>query len=275
MGCITSRQCEAHLQPTTPGLLGWGFFTRMQASLRRSACTYKPHNATSTTLVLMQFTTSKRVLDAFQTGTSCPSYTGYGSTQGCSPEADVGMTPCLVSEIRTWLVGVGVFHNGAGSSPQVSVHVQVPPAQVALDQELVLLRVSASHHQQVLGGHEPVEALKPEGLSGRHRDHHLLGLHMYTRHHHSSFSIVSHIFFHRVLAHGHRHHHQAAHTGAELINIVHRVVSHQGSATAAMHLPLAGRRWGSSSLEGRRGASGASLLASADTILWLVACPAS
>jgi len=48
---------------------------------------------------------------------------------------------------HTWAAGVAVAHDGGGRAVQVGVHVQVVRAQVALDQQLVLLRVAAAHHQ--------------------------------------------------------------------------------------------------------------------------------
>ena len=47
----------------------------------------------------------------------------------------------------TWAVGVGVAQDGGGGAVQVGVHVQVARAQVALHQQLVLLRVPPAHHQ--------------------------------------------------------------------------------------------------------------------------------
>ena len=47
----------------------------------------------------------------------------------------------------TWAVGVGVAQDGGGGAVQVGVHIQVARAQVALDQQLVLLRVAPAHHQ--------------------------------------------------------------------------------------------------------------------------------
>ena len=47
----------------------------------------------------------------------------------------------------TGAVGVGVAQDGGGGAVQVGVHVQVARAQVALDQQLVLLRVAPAHHQ--------------------------------------------------------------------------------------------------------------------------------
>lgn len=50
---------------------------------------------------------------------------------------------------------------------QVRVHVRVALVEVALDQQLVLLRVAAANDEVVLAADEPVEALKPEGLAHR------------------------------------------------------------------------------------------------------------
>lgn len=47
----------------------------------------------------------------------------------------------------TWAVGVGVAEDGGGSAVQIGVHVQVTRAQVALDQQLILLCVAPAHHQ--------------------------------------------------------------------------------------------------------------------------------
>ena len=55
--------------------------------------------------------------------------------------------PEMQHEGGTWAVGVGVAQDGGGGAVQVGVHVQVAGAQVALDQQLVLLRVAPAHHQ--------------------------------------------------------------------------------------------------------------------------------
>ncbi len=59
---------------------------------------------------------------------------------------------------------------------QIRMHVQVIFPEVALDQQLVLLRVAAAHDQEVVAGHKPAELLEPERLAQRHRGHHRLHL---------------------------------------------------------------------------------------------------
>ena len=53
---------------------------------------------------------------------------------------------------------------GSGSAMQVGMQIEIILAQVALHQQLVLLRISASDHQIVLAGQEPIEFFKPSWL---------------------------------------------------------------------------------------------------------------
>ena len=45
------------------------------------------------------------------------------------------------------------------------MHVQVILAQVSLDQQLILLRVSPRQHEMILTGHEPIKLFKPVRLA--------------------------------------------------------------------------------------------------------------
>lgn len=67
-----------------------------------------------------------------------------------------------------------VADDGGGGAVEVGVHVEVVLAQVALDEQLVLLRVAAADHQVVLARHKPVELLEPGRLAQLlHRRHRL------------------------------------------------------------------------------------------------------
>ena len=64
--------------------------------------------------------------------------------------------------VCTWRVRGVVLDDGGGGAVQLGVHVDVPPHQVALDQQLVLLHVPPAHNQVVFAGDEPVRtAVEP------------------------------------------------------------------------------------------------------------------
>merc|ERR1712037_74852 len=82
----------------------------------------------------------------------------------CSREADCKLTCFVESLWRNWITA-WVLHNHSGGAMKISVDVDVGRLHVAFHQQLVLLSVPASNHQEVLAGDEPEELLKPVDLS--------------------------------------------------------------------------------------------------------------
>lgn len=87
-----------------------------------------------------------------------------------------------------------VANDGGRGSVEVCMHIQVVLPQVALHQQLILLRVAAAHDQVVLARHKPVELLKPGRLAQLLHRRHCFHLHnsMASRSrysHHSKFQI--------------------------------------------------------------------------------------
>ena len=72
-----------------------------------------------------------------------------------------------------------VADDSGRGSVEVCMHVEVILAQVALHQQLVLLRVSPAHDQVVLAAYKPVELLKPCRLAQLLHGHHCFHLHAF------------------------------------------------------------------------------------------------
>ena len=79
-------------------------------------------------------------------------------------------------DARTCLLRIGGFHDSCRRPVQISMHVYISFGEVALDEQLVLLRISAAQHQHVFAGDEPVEALEPIGLAGGGGNGYFFGL---------------------------------------------------------------------------------------------------